>query len=193
MGEKDISIIEPYCRNEMSRLKGISNAILRQLNDSVSGVDYNDFYSLANLTLWQAYKSYDPALSNSFYSYLYGCIVRKFKQEIRDRHRFKRVGNLMAISLDAPIERDDGNKFYISEVIPSDFDTFKEAVHEDCAGEYIARLSALQFKILNLLLDGYTSGEIRDILQISEREYLKQLAEMRSFENVKYLRSISAS
>lgn len=192
MDAKDISLIEPYCRNGMSKLKSMSNSILRQLNDSISGADYNDFYSLANLTLWQAYNSYNPALSSSFNSYLYGCIVRKFKQEIRDRHRFKRVGNLIALPLDAPIQHDNGSRFYIAEVIPSDFDTFKEAVHEDYVSEYISHLSALQTRILDLLLDGYTPGEIRSILKISVRTYFNQLSEMQSFENIKYLRGATS-
>ena len=78
--------------------------------------------------------------------------------------------------------------------IPSDFDTFEEVTRQQENGQYrdkiqryISRLSNQQVNILNLLIDGYRPGEIREILEISPKEYADNLQTMRSYENVKIL------
>lgn len=53
--------------------------------------------------------------------------------------------------------------------------------------QYISRLSNLQVSILNLLIDGYKPIEIREILEISSKQYEDNLHIMRSYENVKIL------
>ena len=78
--------------------------------------------------------------------------------------------------------------------IPSDFDTFDEAVGETDGGQYhdrirqyIARLSNKQIAILNLLMDGYRPNEIHRMLGISSKRYAENLKAMRSYENIKIL------
>lgn len=78
--------------------------------------------------------------------------------------------------------------------VASDFDTFEEVVRrqekdqfQDKVQTYVSRLSKQQIRILNMLMDGYKSGEIRQILKISSTEYTENLRIMRSYENVKIL------
>ena len=74
--------------------------------------------------------------------------------------------------------------------IPSNFDTFEEATNnqfQDKAQQYISKLSSQQVNILNLLMDGYEPKDIRQILEISSKEYAENMKIMRSFENVKIL------
>lgn len=192
MTSEALSVLQPYCENDMKLLKKMSRSIFMRFNETLAESDYDDFYSIANLTLWQAYNSYKPEMGVSFDGFLRTCLQKRFKTELTRRHRQKRVLNQLAISLDAGNEEDE--ECSMLNLIPSDFDTFEEAVkgqengqYQDKVQRYVSRLSNRQVNILNLLMDGYKPGEIRRILEISKREYLDDMQTMRSYENVKIL------
>ena len=184
MAKLDLSIIEPYCENDMQLLKKISKSIFMRFREPLSEADYLDFYSVANMTLWQAYNTYSDDMGISF--------DKKFATEIRDRHRGKRVINQLACSLDQMV--DDERDFSLIDTVASDFDTFEEVMKRqnreqfiDKVQEYMSGLSNQQINILNLLIDGYTGREIQKMLDISDREYTSNLTRMRSYEKVKAL------
>lgn len=190
MSNKDFALLQPYCENDMRQLKRMSQSIFMKFNEPISNADYDEFYSIANMTLWQAYNSYNPDMGIKFEGFLRTCLQRKFKTELTHRHRHKRVLNQFTISLDAENE----DQCSLSDTIPSDFDTFDEAVKgqdaeqfQDKTQEYISMLSKLQVKILNLLMEGYKPNEIRQTLKISSTEYAENLRIMKSYENVKVL------
>lgn len=192
MANKELAILQPYCDNDMQLLKRISKSIFMRFNESLTKADYDDFYSIANMTLWQAYNNYNPDMGVSFDGFLHTCLLKKFKTELTHRHRQKRVLNQLAISLDAINEEDE--ECNLLNYIPSDFDTFEEAIkrqdieqYQDKVQQYISKLSNQQVNILNLLIDGYKPYEVRQILEISSKEYADNLQIMRSFENVKIL------
>lgn len=192
MAKLDLSILEPYCENDMQLLRKISKLILMRFREPLSEADYSDFYSIANMTLWQAYNIYSDDMGISFDIFLRTCIKKKFATEIRDRHRGKRVINQLAYSLDQMV--DNERDFSLIDTVASDFDTFEEVMKrqsreqfKDKVQDYISGLSNQQVNILNLLIDGYTGREIQKILDISEREYAGNLTSMRSYENVKAL------
>ena len=98
----------------------------------------------------------------------------------------------MCTSLDA-VKGDDG-QCSLLDLMPSDFDTFDEVMkkrergqYRDKVQQYISRLSKRQVNILNLLIDGYSPSEIREMLGISSKEYSDSMEIMRSYENVKIL------
>ena len=70
MNSKNLAVLEPYCENDMKRLKRISRSIFMKFNESLSNADYDDFYSVANLVLWQAYNSYDPKMGVKYESFV---------------------------------------------------------------------------------------------------------------------------
>lgn len=192
MASKDLAILQPYCENDMQRLKKMSRSIFMRFNVPLANADYDDFYSIANETLWKAYNSYDPAMGVGFEGFLCSCLQKKFKTELTHRHRQKRILNQFATSLDAAIEDEDGKS--LLELIPSDFDTFEEVAkrqengqYHDKVQRYLSRLSNRQVNILNLLVDGFKPVEIRQILDISEKDYSDDLQVMRCYENVKIL------
>lgn len=189
---KDLTLLQPYCENDMKKLKAISKSIFMRFNEPLTRADYDDFFSLANMTLWQAYNSYDPDKGVCFDGFLHSCLQKKFKTELAYRHRQKRVLNQFAVSLDAVMNEDEERN--LLDCVPSDFDTFTEAVnrqgkdlYQDKVQQYISRLSNLQVNILSLLMDGYCSSEIQRMLDIPSKEYLGNLEIMRSFEKVKVL------
>lgn len=191
MDDKKFDILIPYCENEMSLLKRISKSIFLRFNEPLTKADYDDFYSIANLTLWQAYNSYNTSMG-SFEGFLYSCLQRKFKTELTRRHRQKRVQDQFNISLDSANESDE--EYSLLDVIASDFDVFDEVMkrHEkeqytEKMQKYISRLSIQQVNIINLLMDGYKPIEVREILGISTKEYTDNLQIMKAYENIKIL------
>lgn len=192
MNSADLSILQTYCENDMQQLKKISRAIFTKLGEPLTEADYDDFYSVANMTLWQAYNIYSDDMGISFDIFLRTCLKKKFATEIRDRHRGKRVINQLAYSLDQMV--DNERDFSLIDTIASDFDTFEEVMKRqnrerfiDKVQEYMSGLSNQQINILNLLIDGYTGREIQKMLDISDREYTSNLTSMRSYEKVKAL------
>lgn len=192
MTSVDLSVLQPYCDNDMQLLKKISRSIFMRFNEPLAGADYDDFYSIALMTLWQAYNAYDPDTGISFDGFLRSCLQKKFKSELIHRHRQKRVLNQLAVSLDAAGGGEE--ECSLLEFIPSDFDTFEEVtkrnddqMYQDKVQQYISRLSDRQVNILNLLVDGYKPTEILLKLQISAREYADNMQIIRSYENVKIL------
>lgn len=192
MKSADLSVLQPYCENDMQLLKKISRSIFMRFNEPLTNADYDDFYSIANMTLWKVYNAYDPDTGISFDGFLRSCLQKKFKSELTHRHRQKRVLNQLAVSLDAAGDGED--ECSLLEFIPSEFDTFEEVTkrnedqqYQDKVQLYISRLSDLQVNILNLLVDGYKPTEILLELQISAREYADNMQIIRSYENVKIL------
>ena len=192
MTREALSVLQPYCENDMQLLKKISRSIFMRFNEPLTKADYVDFYSIANMTLWQAYNAYDLDTGISFDGFLKSCLQKKFKTELTHRHRQKRILNQFAVSLDAVNDSED--ECNLLDFIASDFDTFDEVAkrqengqYQDKIQQYISRLSNLQVSILNLLVDGYKPFEIRRMLEISEKEYTDNMQIMRSYENVKIL------
>lgn len=192
MNSNNFAVLEPYCENDMYKLKRMSRSIFMKFNEPLTNADYDDFYSVANLVLWQAYNSYDPDMGVKFEGFLHSCLSKKFKTELEYRHRQKRILNQFAVSLDSASENDE--EYSLMDCVASDFDTFEEVVRrqekdqfQDKVQTYVSRLSKQQIRILNMLMDGYKSGEIRQILKISSTEYTENLRIMRSYENVKIL------
>lgn len=192
MTSVDLSVLQPYCENNMQLLKKISRSIFLRFNEPLAGADYDDFYSISLMTLWQAYNAYDPDTGISFDGFLRSCLQKKFKSELTHRHRQKRVLNQLAVSLDAAGDGED--ECSLLDFIPSDFNTFEEATkrnddqrYQDKVQQYISKLSDRQVNILNLLVDGYKPTEILLELQISAREYADNMQIIKSYENVKIL------
>lgn len=192
MAGADLAVLQPYCENDMQLLKRISKSIFSKFNEPLTQADYDDFYSIANLTLWQAYNSYNPDMGISFEGFLCSCLQKKFKTELTRRHRRKRILNQLAVSLDGINE--NAEECSLLDFLSSDFDTFEEAAkrqengqYRDKVQQYISRLSNEQANILNLLMDGYKVNEICRILEISEKRYADNMQAVRSYENIKIL------
>lgn len=190
--KETLEILQPYCENDMRLLKRMSKSIFLRFNELLTEADYDDFYSIANITLWQACQTYNSDMGISFDVFLRTCLKKKFATEIRDRHRKKRVINQFTTSLDAFYDNDE--ECSLLDFIQSDFDTFEEVLkrqdkeqYTDKAQEYISKLSNQQVNMLNLLMDGYKPIEVREILGISTKEYTDNLQIMRAYENVKIL------
>lgn len=185
---KDLAALQPYMdsyyADNAKKLHKVVDKILSRFG-GLSGKDRDDFYSLANEVFTDVLKRYDGV--QSFDGFLYSCLSNKIMTEITRRNREKRKADRLCTSLDATSGDDD--QCTLLDLIASDFDTFDEAVRDqdEKIQMYIARLSNRQVSILNLLVDGYQPNEIRQMLDISLKEYSDALSIMRCYENVRIL------
>ena len=194
MGKEKSAVLEPdildtYYSDNAKKLHRTVDKILCKFG-GLSDKDKDDFYSLANEVFVDVMKRYDS--SQPFDGFLYSCLANRIKSEITKRNREKRKADRMSISLDSM--NNDDEECNLLDFIPSDFDTFDEAVKAQECGQYqdkiqmyISKLSNRQVSILNLLVDGYKPNEIREKLEISSKEYADDMGTMRSYENIKIL------
>ena len=180
--------LEEYCDNEMKKLKKICYPILIQIG-GISEKDYDDFYSIALDALADSVVRYDKSRDCQFNTFLIGNIKRKFKTEVRDRNRNKRIPVKKMQSLDSVVPADG---ISLSDIIPSDFDIFREVCdrngyQESKIQKYLNKLSDIQKEIVLLLSDGYKAKEIRELLHMNEKEYSQNLAAIQAYENVREL------
>ena len=194
MGSADMaslqeSMLEDYYSDNARKLHKVVDGILVRFG-GLSDKDMDDFYSLANEVFVDVMKRHDG--ERSFDGFLYACLTNKIMTEITRRNREKRRADRLSASLDVAVG--DEGECSLLEKMPSDFDTFEEAakaqgreLYQDKVRMYIARLSNEQVSILNLLMDGYKPNEVREILEISAREYADDMQTMRSYENIRIL------
>lgn len=182
-------ILNTYYADNAKKLHRTVDKILFKFG-GLSGKDTDDFYSLANEVFADALRRYDYI--QSFDGFLYSCLSNKIMSEITRRNREKRKADRLSVSLDAV--NGDEEDCSLLDLLPSDFDTFEEAVkmqengqYRDKVQMYIARLSNRQVNILNLLVDGYKPNEIRQILEISPREYSDDMQGIKAYEKIKIL------
>lgn len=180
-------ILEWYCDNEMYRLKKMCYPMLIKIG-GISDKDYDDFYSIALSVLSDTALRFDSEKEIDFDSFLASNIKRKFKTEIRDRNRAKRIP-AKKLESTSNLVTEDGLE--LGETIPSKFDTYEVACEYLFEGtkieRYLDKLSHTQRKIVSLLSDGYKSKEIRELLHMDSKQYSNNLAAIQAYENVKIL------
>lgn len=180
-------ICNKYSENNMARLKRISYPLIAKYG-GVSNADYDDFYSIANETLWKAARDYDEEYSIDnlikFENFLYGCLSKKFKTYITERNRQKRIPSQLITSIDAPVA--DGSERTYAEVLESDFDVTEEI--EELSGntnfdKFLSGLSKKQIAIVDLIIQGYDFDAIKKILNITEKRFRTCMNGMKTFNN----------
>ena len=164
-------ILEWYCDNEMYRLKKICYPMLIKIG-GISDKDYDDFYSIALSVLSDTALRFDSEKEIDFDSFLASNIKRKFKTEIRDRNREKRI----------PAKKLESTSNLVTDEAACEY-LFEGTKIQ----RYLDKLSYTQRKIVSLLSDGYKAKEIRELLHMDSKQYSNNLAAIQAYENVKIL------
>lgn len=181
------SVISVYENNARKLHKTVDRILLKF--GGLSNKDLDDFYSLANEVFVDAMRRYDH--SQSFDAFLYSCLLNKIKTEITKRNREKRKADRISISIDTPIG--DEEETTIKDIIADRFTIEEELFEEGETGYskrmmlYLGRLSELQKEVLKLTIAGYLPGEIKDALQINEKQYTDCYAAIHSYRNASIL------
>lgn len=175
--------LNEYYEDNAKKLRQIVDGILMNFG-GLSDKDYDDFYSLANEVFVDVLARYDGL--QSFSGFLYSCLNNKIKTEITKRNRHKRRLDRMAISMDEIVN--DETETTLGEMIASSFDIEKEIGFEDeNVVEYLARLTDVQRKIIEMKMEGVSVGEIKKKLGLSTKQYENHCKECRSFANISVL------
>ncbi|MCM1100162.1 MAG: hypothetical protein NC079_00575 [Clostridium sp.] len=181
-------MLNAYYADNASKLHRTVDRILQKYG-GLSGKDRDDFYSLANEVFAEAIKRYDR--SQTFDGFLYICLNNRIKTEITRRNREKRKVDRVCISMDMPIGDDEDST--LADVITDDFNLEETVLAGSNEGygkrlsAYLARLSELQRRVLRLDAAGYLPHEIREKLQITERQYADCNAAIHSYRNISLL------
>lgn len=199
-------IVTSYYENEAKKLHKMVDKILQKLR--FQDIEKTDFYSLANeIFVVEVLNNYDE--SQNFDGFLYSCLYKKFCSEMTKMRRNKRCAKIYIkifdengnetskakiipdISIDAPLN--DNEECTIGDIIADKFDVYKEAFGEKEDNystkmiAYLNRLSFLQKEVLRLIIAGYTKGEIKEELHITEKQYCDNYAAIHSYRNVSVL------
>lgn len=190
-----------YTENGNKKLNAISKNIFSKFG-GISQVDYDDFYSIANEQLLLCIWNYDKTKNDSFENYLKFVLCNKFKQELTKRNRAKRCqiemdedGNITYIhplSLDAPIEGEDGEKIFGSvatkNLVENEIFSDETAILSENTKQYLNSLTESEKSVADLIMNGYKTDVIKEKLGLSDTLYKKILSNMRSFEKSIVLR-----
>ena len=187
-----------------NKLHKIVDSIIKKFG-GLSQKDYDDFYSLANEVFTLAANDFNG--TGTFDGFLYSRLKRKIQTMITDRNRFKRSDVEViekddgttekifhqTLSLDAPIS---GNEdLTLGDVLPSSFNLENKisgkigmAFGENVT-TYLKRLTPLQTKIAELIMNGAKPPEIKSKLNISDKRFNRAFSDMKSFEKRIVLRN----
>ncbi len=206
INKEQLKQITFYARNEMKELKRICNPIIYR--KKLPQMYYDDLYSDAMNVLMESVKSFNNEKQISFESFLKGNISKSFWEWSRNNMRLKRCnvqydingkplkdeeGNIIILqntSIDAPSE----DSFAIEERISSNFEIEKEInknilEFDENILEYLNSLGFIEKKIAKMIMDGYESREIKQILKLSDKEYRTFISDMKSYEKRKILKN----
>lgn len=198
-------IVEEYHKNEMYKLKQVCDPLIYR--KGVPKMYYDDLYDIASDVLLLCVKNYDNSNLCSFKSYFIKNIKSAFYDWTRDNRRGKRCnlerdkngkikkdnkGNPIVIhniSLDVPTE--DGidlteridSGFNIEEALPDEMIFSNNEKIE----RYLKTLSTMQRKIAELIMQGFNPVEIREKLNIPDKEYNLYISDMKSYEKKRIL------
>lgn len=192
------------------KLHTMVDKILSQFG-GITDFDKEECYSIANLYISKYIKSQldqnvEDFDEDKFDGYMYFGITNKIKTYITRKNRGKRCQIVTSKEGDKEVKQyiyptsldnlmtDDGETKYM-DVIPSDFDiessidvgellNFGENVIR-----YISSLGTIQRQIADLIMQGYNSTEIKEILHISDKEYYTYLSDMKEYDKRKLLKT----
>jgi len=182
---KDINeVCEYYCGDGMSKLKQISYQIFIKIG-GINESDYDDFYSIANETVYYAAKNFNENENDNFEVFLKGCLSKKFKTEMTKRNRYRRIPNSQLDRLDAPLKEGDHGSGTMGDLIDSGFKIENEISilsGGNNVTNYIKMLTPKQRKIAKLVIEGYELSDIKEMLHISDEKFNSQLNRMKTFD-----------
>lgn len=188
-------VVRKYCGNGMNLLKKICFPIIKKFG-GLCDLDYDDFYSIANETVWQAaimfqkdkendhdYDQHVDVRLREFDVFLKICLLKKFKTEMTRKNRKKRIPVDKIYGLYDPISNDEGSSAYI-DVLSSDFNMDDEVkgLKNEGLEMFLTSLSRKQFQIVELIIIGFEKDDIKRILGIDEKRYEICIGRLRNLD-----------
>lgn len=175
----------------------IKTCIRKTLKKNPSPQEMEDYLEVAYEALIKAAKRFRKDKPMQFSTFVYMNVSSSIKTYLTHMHRDKRVLKdnkgrpIYDTSIDALIG-EDGIKT-VEDTIQSEFDM--DSVLSNCNGygysetieEFLDILSELPRKIVELIMEGYSSIEIKDQLGITDKQYRDSWKIINSYENKRIL------
>lgn len=174
-------ICNEYCGDEMVVLKKICLPIILQYG-GITESEHDEFYSIANETVWRAAVMFNDNINDSFDKYLRECLSNRFKSVMTKKNRKKRIPIQVTVNIDSPITSDSSKTY--ADVLDSGYDLEKEVegLQDDGLDLFMEKLSRKQKRICELIIQGYKKEEIIKIMDISARRFDTCLDALRNYE-----------
>ena len=199
-------IINRYYENEARELHKMVDYVLKKLH--FTEVDKEDFYSLAtDIFVNEVIPNYDP--DKPFESFLYTALYKKFCTYMTRNTRNKRCtkakvvekdneGNNVVRTIIVPDKRlnaliNDEDDTTLEDTIRSNSNVENEVFgsHEyfisEKVEEYLNSLPGLSRRICELIMDDYSPKEIKDILNLTDKQYQNYWNIINSYEKKRIL------
>ena len=204
-------IYNDYYEDNAKKLNKIVDRVVSQKFGGLQNKDITSFYSIANEVMTDIVlrDRYNKSLGD-FDGFLYNSLVYAFIDDDKSNKRFRRCnrkyvtdddGNkvfdkngtpqtyvIPDISFDSPIS--DNEDITYADVIGSDFNLDSEikelrnCVDNDKYDDYIDSLNRIQKQILFMKMDGIPVAEIKNRLNINNKQYEQHCNIIKSFEKV---------
>ena len=197
--------IEYYAGNNMKYLKKLCNPIIAKKN--LPEMFHDDLYSDAQKVLLESVHTYKKETKVPFEKYLQGNIAKSFWEWSRNSRRQKRC-NYQYGSDGKPLKDENGDSIIIPDVsldmpnedgtdnaekIPDKYDIFSDAFMDDISNcnenieNYLNSLGKTERQIASLIATGYSPDEIKNELNLSDKQYRDYLSGMKSYDKKKFL------
>jgi hypothetical protein len=196
--EQKDELITYYIGNNASNLYKLIYPML--ITKGVSNMEFDDYIGKATDLMCELLDTFDDATGIPFHNYFKSCLDRRVKTWVcRDSNRLKRRNHVKEIdddgnesvvfvndiSLDTPLGDDDSGAT-IGNMIEDKRNNRTDELSE-CAGKYLDSLSIIQKQIAELIMKKFSPQEIREELNITEKQYYDAWNDMKSYEKKRVL------
>ena len=146
----------------------------------IKRLDIEEWYTIVVPGFLKAVRDYnrkDIAKDYPFYVFANRSMNDCVLKEYRARGTYKRTINYMAISLDTEIHDNSGNgdTLQIMDLVPDTDNGFDNYIFGESLKTAINKLSALQNKIVSMLMDGVSKTEIKKGLKLKGSVFESEL------------------
>lgn len=206
--EKQLNIIEDYCKDNMKKLKKICYPIWG--NKGLPSCYHDDLYDDAMKVLVESVISYKTDNKTSFKTFLANNINfsqrewyrNNFLRAKRNNLEFDKNGKIKKdkhgnpiivknVSLDTPIGEDEID---LKDVIASDFKLENEVdlnfSYKGYIDDYLKILSPTQRNIAEMIMKGFKSSQIKEKLKLTDKQYENHMKYLRCDKNTSILTRI---
>lgn len=182
-----------YFSDNARKLNHLVDVLLRRYG-GISQKDYVEYYSLAGIVFCDVIRVYNPDLGSNFDCFLKDCLNRKIMSLITSNNRMKRSNGTETLSLDSPIG-DEDDMCLGDVIVDPNADVEKTVIngmeehleYGEKTENYLNHLSDLGVAIAKCIMKGLNQGDTISHLGITQKQYDRQLVEMKSFELSSFL------
>ena len=175
------NVLDFYCKGGAKELKKFVYPIMIKFG-GISQKDYDDFYSVAALVLWQVSKTYNAEKGISFEKFFESCLIKKFCSMMSKKNTIKRTCDRQSDFLDKNIGKDSRT---LSETIISDVNLEEmviqkvDGIYDEKVEKFLKSLSDVQRQMLEMKMEYIPVRQIKRELGLTNKQYEENMKAIR--------------